>query len=144
MAEALRYTDIGKTRGEANAEGKNDAISYPSKLAAETSHTLQLRIPPAQQHASAGEGRGEGVTSITWCKLLCRTGTRPTTRSGELGSILWTATSLATAGKHGNEAALLTPFKDPTGNALPKSTSTMIVVYKQEANISRYVGNLTC
>ena len=126
IAEDLRNSEFGKVKGTGGEEGRYCFISYQSKLAGESTSLPHLR-PPSLRNAASLPG-GAHLKKMVQAVLQSRSPGGTDISEIHAGDCF----VLGDAGKHGNNAALLTPFVDSNGATLVRSTKTLHANYDEE------------
>jgi hypothetical protein len=128
MAEAIRNTEFGKVKGTPGEDGRYVIISYQPKLAAETTTMPHLRTPPLRNNAQLPGG-------AHYKRLIqAVVQSRSPADSDECGQFIdpGDVFVVGDSGKHGNFAALMSPFVSDDGTYLAKVSKTLYVHYNEE------------
>ena len=128
MAEDIRNTAFGKVKGSPGEDGRYVIISYQPKLAAETTTMPHLRTPPLRNNAQLPGG-------AHYKRLIqAVVQSRSPADSDECGEHIdpGDVFVVGDSGKHGNFAALMTPFVSDDGTYLTKVSKTFYVHYNEE------------
>ena len=133
MAEVIRNTEYGKTRGVAGEQGQYIMISYQPKIAAEAATQPHLRQPPLRNQRTAPGG--PHYQKMVQAMVSAREPADSVTAGHSLhdGDVY----VVGDGGKHGNSLAILSVFSKPSGGSVEKVNKTLMVHYSEEDVRSR-------